>query len=165
MGNSVLCNKHFEENCFEPGTNIAAQFRFNIKLTRKVKPDAVSSILYRKRSATTDSLVHNVALVSQLTAWACCELQGKQFEPCKHVLHNCQLYQSVFLKAFHCLGSSRHCHPKLPLSLLTAKNHFGKARTVLEPMLQLYFQRFHSITAITGRIGKENGKDQLAFTA
>lgn len=51
--NSVLCSKHFEEDCFEPGTDIAAQF--GIKLTRKLKPEAVPSIFTRKRPAATNS--------------------------------------------------------------------------------------------------------------
>ena len=61
-GNSVLCSEHLEENCFEP--IIVAQFRFRIKLTRKLKPDTVSSISSRKRQASTNSSVHNVALAS-----------------------------------------------------------------------------------------------------
>ena len=52
--NSVLCSKHFEEDCFEPGTDIAAQF--GIKLTRKLKPEAVPSIFVRKRPTATNSL-------------------------------------------------------------------------------------------------------------
>ena len=65
QGNSVLCSEHFEENCFEPGTDIATQFRFGIKLTRKLKPDAVSSIFFRgKYGLLEDSSVYNEALVS-----------------------------------------------------------------------------------------------------
>ena len=52
--NSVLCSKHFEEDCFEPGTDIAVQF--GIKLTRKLKPETVPSIFGRKRPTATNSL-------------------------------------------------------------------------------------------------------------
>ena len=45
--NSVLCSEHFEENCFELRTDIAAQFRFGMK-----------------RPATKGSSIYNVALVS-----------------------------------------------------------------------------------------------------
>ena len=71
-GNSLLCSKHFEENCFEPGSDIAAQFCFGIKLTRKLKPDAIPSgfffVLFfcGKKTATTDSSVYNVAPVSYM---------------------------------------------------------------------------------------------------
>ena len=36
MGNFVLCREHLEENCFEPGTDIAAQLCFGIKLAKKL---------------------------------------------------------------------------------------------------------------------------------
>ena len=61
--NSVFCSKHFEEDCFEPGTDSAAQF--GIKFARKLKPEAVPSIFTRKRPAAPNpSAVENGGGVS-----------------------------------------------------------------------------------------------------
>ena len=59
---SVLCCKHFEKECFEPASHLAAQM--GLKLMRKLKPDAVPTIFERphksesgpsrKRSATDE---------------------------------------------------------------------------------------------------------------
>lgn len=45
---SVLCSSHFTDDCFEPESNIAAQF--GIKKARRLKPTAIPSIFSRKRA-------------------------------------------------------------------------------------------------------------------
>ena len=43
---SVLCSKHFTDDCFEVAYDLATQF--GIKKTRKLKPGAVPSLFLRK---------------------------------------------------------------------------------------------------------------------
>lgn len=49
---SVLCSKHFTDDCFEVAYDLATQF--GIKKTRKLKPGAVPSLFLRKRPQEDD---------------------------------------------------------------------------------------------------------------
>ena len=50
---SVLCSKHFEEDCFETKVSVASQF--GIHKTRRLKPAAVPSIFERPSAAVHPS--------------------------------------------------------------------------------------------------------------
>ena len=45
-----FCSSYFEDNCCEAATDIVAQFRFGIKLTRKLNVDAVPSIFFEEKA-------------------------------------------------------------------------------------------------------------------
>ena len=47
---SVLCSKHFTEDCFEPTSALGASF--GLKMRLKLKPDAVPTIFERESSST-----------------------------------------------------------------------------------------------------------------
>ena len=51
---SVLCSKHFSDDCFQSGAKIAAQF--GMQKTRRLKPDAVPTIFDKASSATSSTL-------------------------------------------------------------------------------------------------------------
>ena len=62
---SVLCSKHFEEDCFETEASVASQF--GIHKTRRLKPAAVPSIFERPSAAVHPSETGR-ALVRKSTA-------------------------------------------------------------------------------------------------
>ena len=50
---SVLCSKHFEDQCFEPKSKIAASF--DMKKVPRLKPDAVTTIFSQPSQAPSTS--------------------------------------------------------------------------------------------------------------